>query len=86
MQHSLKVLPCYYQAVADGDKTFEIRYNGDRGFQKGDYVELIEIEKGVTQDRKTGRKLLVEITYVCNYHQAEDWVVFGFNSVEDVGE
>lgn len=41
MKHELKIWPQYYQAVADGSKTFEVRKN-DRGFQKGDIVELNE--------------------------------------------
>lgn len=41
MQHSLKIWPQYYARVKDGTKTFEIREN-DRGFQRGDIVELLE--------------------------------------------
>ena len=41
MIHELKIWPQYYQAVADGSKTFEVRKN-DRGFQKGDEVVLKE--------------------------------------------
>lgn len=41
MTHELKIWPQFYQAVADGSKTFEIR-NNDRGFQKGDKVILQE--------------------------------------------
>ena len=38
MQHNLKILRCYFEPVLSGDKTFEIRDNSDRGFQKGDVV------------------------------------------------
>ena len=39
MIHELKIWPQYYQRVADGSKTFEVRKN-DRGFQNGDDVVL----------------------------------------------
>lgn len=41
MTHKLKTWPQYWDAVASGDKTFEVRRD-DRGFQKGDEVELLK--------------------------------------------
>lgn len=41
MTHHLKIKPEYFQAVIDGKKPFEIRYN-DRNFQTGDKVILEE--------------------------------------------
>lgn len=38
--HVLKIEPEFYDAVAWGDKTAELRKN-DRGFKVGDYVKLI---------------------------------------------
>ena len=38
--HQLKTLSQYWDAVKRGDKTFDVRRD-DRGFQKGDTVELI---------------------------------------------
>lgn len=40
MTHKLKTLPHYWDAVARGEKTFEVRRD-DRGFQKGDDVALV---------------------------------------------
>ena len=37
MTHHLKIKPKYFQAVIDGKKPFEIRYN-DRNFKQGDRV------------------------------------------------
>lgn len=37
--HELKLEKDFYDAVASGDKTFEIREN-DRGYQKGDVLSL----------------------------------------------
>lgn len=38
--HKLKTLDRYYDAVAAGTKTFEVRKN-DRAFQTGDILELV---------------------------------------------
>ncbi len=75
MMHDLKILPCYFVAVANKEKTFEIRNNADRGFQKGDTVTLHEIAH---DGKPTGRRIYVTITYVTNYNQPENQVVFGF--------
>lgn len=39
--HVLRCWPAYFEAVASGEKAFEIRWN-DRNFQRGDTVELVE--------------------------------------------
>ena len=39
--HDLKILPEYFEAVASGMKTFELRKD-DRGFETGDHVLLQE--------------------------------------------
>lgn len=72
--HELKTLPVYFQAARDGDKTFEIRNNFDRGFQKGDKVILREWNNKAYP----GREIFAKITYVTNYMQRENYVVFGF--------
>jgi hypothetical protein len=41
--HKLKTWPTYYDAIAAGEKNFEVRKN-DRAFQKGELVELIRTE------------------------------------------
>ena len=41
MIHRLKIKPEYFQAVINGTKPFEIRYN-DRNFQTGDKIILEE--------------------------------------------
>ncbi len=39
--HELKCLPAYFDAVASGEKPFEVRRD-DRGFQRGDLIALRE--------------------------------------------
>lgn len=41
--HELKTLTGYYQAVKNGTKTFEVRYN-DRDFKVGDILILKEYD------------------------------------------
>jgi hypothetical protein len=62
--HELKTWPSYFQAVKDGDKTFEVRKN-DRDFQVGDWLKLLEYNP--SKDRTapyTGREVTVMVTYV----------------------
>ncbi len=76
--HELKIVSCYFKAVVSGIKTFEIRKNSDRGFQKGDVIKLIELEPSRTGLIPTGASAEAIITYVTNYEQKDDYVVFSF--------
>lgn len=82
MKHDLKILPAFFEAVLRGDKKFEIRRNDDRGFQKGDVIVLIEYDD--KNRRKTGREVIAEITYVSDYHQPPNQVVFGFKVFDQI--
>ena len=70
MRHELKIEKQYLQAKLNGDKLFEIRLN-DRGYQKGDIVEYTEYHAC------THTTYMYEITYVSNYNQKDNIVVFG---------
>ncbi|HBF4616109.1 TPA: DUF3850 domain-containing protein [Clostridioides difficile] len=61
MIHELKILPKYYEAVSNGSKSFEIRFN-DRDFKIGDTLKLQEYIDGVY----TGRSLQREVSYILN--------------------
>lgn len=74
--HKLKILPVYYNAVESGIKTFEIRDNSDRGFNTGDEVQLKEWLPDLSS--YSGKEILVEILYVTNFEQMNNYVVFGF--------
>lgn len=58
--HELKTLSPFFQAVRDGDKTFEVRKN-DRGFRVGDTLELHEWDE---RNGYTGRAVQRRVTYV----------------------
>lgn len=69
--HRLKCHPAPFARVADGSKTFEVRFD-DRGFQAGDAIELWEHDParcpGCTCTnhcrRQSGRVLTMMIGYV----------------------
>ena len=70
-EHVLKILPEYHKAVLKGDKTFEIRKN-DRDFRIGDWIKLLEFDG----EKITGNYINARITYVTNYEQKDNYVVF----------
>ncbi|WP_400195257.1 ASCH/PUA domain-containing protein [Candidatus Methanomassiliicoccus intestinalis] len=59
MIHELKILPEYFEAVAGGAKSFELRKD-DRGFTVGD--EIILKEWNGTE--YTGRSVKKQISYI----------------------
>ncbi|MGV3293834.1 DUF3850 domain-containing protein [Streptococcus pluranimalium] len=59
-QHMLKCYPQYFEAVKDGTKPFECRYN-DRDFKVGDELLLREYEP---QKGYTSRCIVRKVTYV----------------------
>jgi hypothetical protein len=68
--HELKTWPDFFQAIIDGRKNFEVRYD-DRGFQAGDRVVLREwdpnkLTLGLSSKdtQYTGRWLGAKIGYV----------------------
>ena len=65
MTHEIKLSEQYAQAVKDGEKTFEIRYN-DRGYQKGDKIKFNVIENTPFKSEVNYKYQLpeYEITYV----------------------
>lgn len=77
MHHTLKIEECFYDAKVVGNKPFEIRYNGDRGFQKGDTVTYTSTNGLIKHDG------LWEITYVSSFQQKENFVVFGDKKIEE---
>jgi len=62
-RHELKTWPEYFEAVARGDKTFEVRKD-DRGFMRGDLLVLCEIEPDDAPKGYTGRTCERRASYV----------------------
>lgn len=65
MTHELKTLPVYWDAVASGEKPFDVRLD-DRGFKAGDTLRLLRHENGQTAPSMDGRgqDISRDITYV----------------------
>jgi hypothetical protein len=70
IEHELKSWPAFFQAIVDGRKNFEVRYD-DRGFQAGDTVRLREFDPelrptglSIPERCYTGREITAHIGYV----------------------
>lgn len=70
--HELKTWPLHFQAIYDGRKRFEFRYN-DREFQIGDFLYLREWEPYIKKEYLSynkdggnylGRSIFARITYI----------------------
>ena len=65
MIHDLKIWTCFFDDVAEGRKTCELRRN-DRPFRVGDYLVLREWDPMLSDANYTGRQVAVEVTHVLN--------------------
>lgn len=57
--HQIRIAKTYFDDVANGIKTFELRKN-DRNYKTGDILELMEFADG----RNTGRVVRMIVTYM----------------------
>ena len=71
VEHRLKILPDYFEAIIRGDKRFELRRD-DRGYHVGDHIWLCEWDG----KEFTGRSLtIIQIKYIlrnCPEYGLED--------------
>ena len=66
--HQIRLAKIYFDDVANGIKTFELRTN-DRGYKVGDILEMMEFADG----KNTGRTVKVKVTYMLeDYTGIED--------------
>ncbi|WP_348922050.1 DUF3850 domain-containing protein [Enterococcus rotai] len=76
--HDIKIKPKFLADIVSGVKTFEIRKN-DRGYKKGDILNLQEFEDG----SYTGNEIEVLVTYIPDFPLPDDYVVMGIELVEE---
>lgn len=62
VEHSVKSWPSFFEATLAGTKTHDVRRMGDRDYQVGDTVRLMEFDP--EKQDYTGRELCVRITYI----------------------
>ena len=80
--HKIKLREEFCDAVLNGEKTFEIRYN-DRGYQKGDHIRFIPIKSVGTHFWHAIEDKEYEITYVLGGWGLEDnYVALAIKEVE----
>lgn len=80
--HNLKILNDFADAVAAGDKPFEVR-NNDRGYQKGDYIKYQALDENGTPNRHCINDKLYQITFVMNgWGIKNGYVVLGIKERE----
>jgi ASC-1-like (ASCH) protein len=72
MKHELKTWPEYFEAVASGEKTFEIRKN-DREFKVEDVLLLKEFDPNAGS--YSGRAIEARVIYMTDYQQKPGYVV-----------
>lgn len=70
--HHLKTWPEYFQAVARGDKRFELRKD-DRDFRRGDILILQEYDPN--EREYTGKELTFRISYIL---RGGEWLTPGY--------
>ena len=74
MTHKIKIEKPYADAVLNGEKSFEIRFD-DRGYQKGDVIEFNVIDNHDLE--------INQITYVLHGWGLKDsWCVFAIKESE----
>lgn len=83
MIHHLKISDKFADAVLNGEKTFEVRYN-DRGYNKGDKIVFTVVDDyKITVLMHPLNDKMFEITYVLSgWGIKEDYVVFSVKQVE----
>ena len=82
-KHILKIVPIYFEAVRQGFKTFEVRFN-DRYYKVGDYVHFVNIDG---KEFETQENNLFKITYVlegvAEYGLKDGFCIFSLMRVID---
>lgn len=81
--HNIKLNHNYADAVMNGDKNFEIRYN-DRGYQRGDRVIFTVVnDSQLTVAHPLNREAFTITYLVHGYGLQDNWCVFGIKPFAD---
>lgn len=64
--HDLKLFAKYFQAIEEGRKTSEVRFD-DRGYQVGDTVTLHEGQQELDGFKYTGRTVSARISFIDDF-------------------
>ena len=80
-EHELKIRIEFCDAVASGEKPFEVRLN-DRGYQKGDTIKFNAVDDmGLSKFHEINYKKYI-ITYVLSgWGISDKYVVFGIKEI-----
>lgn len=88
--HELRLDTKFFDDVASGKKTFEIR-NNDRGFRVGDVLALTRTQSGdytlfdgskwIKSDIRQAETILKQVVYITDFEQKPGYVVLGINNV-----
>ncbi len=79
--HTIKIDRVHYESVLIRNKRFEIR-NNDRGYQTGEVVKMEPHDCSGMIKLTYLPPLIVKITYISNYNQPQNQVVWGFELLE----
>lgn len=70
--HNIKIEGVYFDAVVDGSKTFEIRFD-DRGYEEGDFIVM---HKTISNGYINGETVQKRIGFITEYEQKQCYCVF----------
>ena len=70
--HNVKIEGKYFDAVASGAKTFEIRFD-DRGYEEGDFIVL---HKTLSNGFVNGETIQKRIGFITEFEQKQCYIVF----------
>lgn len=85
MKHLLKCEAKFFDALAEGRKTFEIRLN-DRDYHVGDELVLTRTRQGVLDFSVSLRELHFEVTYTLTGWGVKDgYIALGLKQLRAVG-
>ena len=81
--HQIRLAKSYFDDVANGIKTFELRKN-DRGYKQGDSLKMLEFKDG----KHTGRTIDADIIYMLEDYTGltEGYCILGIRVTDYTGK